>query len=209
MILTLERTYELKKNPKNRIARAVRTDAQLPVPPPRHRQRLHRSRARASATAASLASRSAPGSAGTLGGGRPDQDTCSPKRRSRRSNPTSVRRLTDGGRGQHRIEGIGDKMCTLIHNVLDDRLRRARSKTTTAVKGLKVIHDAPQILVGTWDLQGQVATGHDRPVRRLGPLQYPRRDQDGEIFASLGPDDNVVTIATDGFDRYDSRVGRS
>ena len=35
--------------------------------------------------------------------------------------PHECSTLTNGGRGQHRIEGIGDKMCTLIHNVLQSK----------------------------------------------------------------------------------------
>ena len=60
---------------------------------------------------------SAPGSAGTLAAG--DQiKVAFPECKIVALEPHECSTLTNGGRGQHRIEGIGDKMCTLIHNVL-------------------------------------------------------------------------------------------
>src|SRR5260370_21550676 len=60
---------------------------------------------------------SAPGSAGTLATGDeikarfPDAVICALE-------PEECSTLFNNGRGTHRIEGIGDKMVTLIHNVL-------------------------------------------------------------------------------------------
>ena len=52
----------------------------------------------------------------------------------------SAPRWPTGGRGQHRIEGIGDKMCTLIHNVLNtDFVILIKDEET--VQGVKVFHD--------------------------------------------------------------------
>jgi cysteine synthase len=199
VILTLERTYELKKNPKNRSL------AQFELLP---NYRFHR---HVTGNAAIEAVKgigngrvacfcSAPGSAGTLAAG--DQiKHVFPEAKIVALEPYECSTLTDGGRGQHRIEGIGDKMCTLIHNVLTTDFV-ALVKDDDAVKGMKVIHDAPYLLAEL-GIPMQVAKdmtdlfGVSGLCNILGAIKMAK-------YLRLGPDDNVVTIATDGFDRYDS-----
>ncbi len=60
---------------------------------------------------------SAPGSAGTIAAG-DEIKKMFPEAKIATLEPYECSTLANGGCGQHRIEGIGDKMCTLIHNVL-------------------------------------------------------------------------------------------
>ncbi|MGS0972291.1 MAG: hypothetical protein ACVCEJ_03480 [Candidatus Izemoplasmataceae bacterium] len=109
--------------------------------------------------------------------------------------------IVNGGKGQHRIEGIGDKMCTLIHNVLNTDFI-ALIKDDDAVRGLKVVHDGVDILV-KHGVDKEIAKqmkdlfGVSGIANIIGAIKMAK-------YLKLGPDDNVVTIATDGFDRYDS-----
>jgi cysteine synthase A len=61
---------------------------------------------------------SAPGSAGTLAAG-DYVKSIYPDAKIVALEPRECSTLYDGGQGQHRIEGIGDKMVTLIHNVFN------------------------------------------------------------------------------------------
>ncbi|TVP85516.1 MAG: pyridoxal-phosphate dependent enzyme [Acholeplasmataceae bacterium] len=143
---------------------------------------------------------SAPGSAGTLAAG--DQiKHVFPDAVITALEPYECSTLTDGGRGQHRIEGIGDKMCTLIHNVLNTDFVTL-IKDEDAVRGLKVIHDGADILVEHGvaredALHMREHFGVSGVCNIIGAIKMAK-------YLGLGPDDNIVTVATDGFDRYDS-----
>ncbi len=200
VILVLERTEAYKKDPRNKIL------AQFELLP---NYRFHRYVTGRSALEAArehgnrriAAFVSAPGSAGTLAAGDeikarfPDAVVCALE-------PKECSTLFNCGRGTHRIEGIGDKMVTLIHNVL-----------TTDYVGL--IHDDDCVMglellerqrphvermlglpAGAWSgLAGLFGVSGICNV--LGAIRMAR-------FLHLGRGDNVVTIATDGFDRYPS-----
>ena len=110
--------------------------------------------------------------------------------------------LFNNGRGTHRIEGIGDKMVTLIHNVLTtDYVTLIHDDD--CVVGLELLECRQSLLERTLGM----AEGSLRRLRGLfgisgicnilGAIRMAR-------YLDLGPDDNVVTIATDGFDRYPS-----
>jgi len=199
VILTLERTYELKKNPKNHSL------AQFELLP---NYRFHRHVTGNSCIEAVkgigngriACFASAPGSAGTLAAG--DQiKSVFPEAKIAALEPYECSTLTNGGRGQHRIEGIGDKMCTLIHNVLTTDFV-VLIEDDACVRGLKVIHDGTKILVeaGIEESTAKEMTelfGVSGICNILGAIKMAKH-------LRLGPDDNVVTIATDGFDRYDS-----
>jgi hypothetical protein len=143
---------------------------------------------------------SAPGSAGTLAAG--DQiKVAFPEARVAALEPYECSTLANGGRGQHRIEGIGDKMITLIHNVLNtDFVILIKDEET--VQGVKIFHDGVDSLVnigvdrdfalGLRDLFGPSGI-----CNVLGAIKLAKH-------LRLGPGDNVVTVATDGFDRYNS-----
>ncbi|HOP57465.1 MAG TPA: pyridoxal-phosphate dependent enzyme [Bacillota bacterium] len=199
VILTLERTFELKKNPKNRSL------AQFELLP---NYRFHRHVTGNSCIEAVKGVGnnriacycSAPGSAGTLAAG--DQiKKVFPDAKVVALEPYECSTLMNGGRGQHRIEGIGDKMCTLIHNVLNTDFI-ALIKDDDSVKGLKIIHDAPEILAEN-GVDPKIAKsltdlfGVSSICNIIGAIKMAK-------YLRLGPNDNIVTIATDGFDRYES-----
>lgn len=199
VILTLQRTHELAKDPKNKAL------AQFELMP---NYRFHRYVTGNSAIEAVegigngrvACFVSAPGSAGTIGAG-DEIKKAFPECKIVALEPYECATLAYGGRGQHRIEGIGDKMCTLIHNVLNTDFVTL-IHDDDCVKGLKIIHDSPDTLV---------KMGVDRDVAEsmrelfgvsgicniLGAIKMAK-------YLRLGPDDNVVTIATDSFDRYNS-----
>ena len=199
VILTLQRTYALKKNPKNRPL------AQFELLP---NYRFHRHVTGNSAVEAVqgigngriAAFCSAPGSAGTLAAGDAIKKVF-PECKIAALEPYECSTLSNGGRGQHRIEGIGDKMCTLIHNVLTTDFV-VLIHDDDCVRALKVMHDNPEVLtkfgvdmeaaLGMRDLFG--VSGMCNIIGAIKTAKYLR----------LGPDDNVVTIATDGVDRYHS-----
>ena len=199
VILTLERTYELKKNPN------YRTLAQFELMP---NYRFHRHVTGNSCVEAVkdvgngrvACFASAPGSAGTLAAGDAIKKVF-PECKIAALEPYECSTLTNGGRGQHRIEGIGDKMCTLIHNILTTDFI-ALIKDDDSVRGLKIIHDAPQVLV-RHGVDKKIAEemrelfGVSGICNILGAIKMAKH-------LRLGPGDNVVTIATDGYDRYES-----
>jgi cysteine synthase len=199
VILTLEKTRELMKDPKNKAL------AQFELFP---NYRFHRHVTGNSAIEAVkgvgngriAGFTSAPGSAGTMAAG--DQiKAVFPEAKIAALEPYECSTLANGGRGQHRIEGIGDKMCTLIHNVLNtDFVILIKDEET--VQGVKIFHDGLESLVhvgvnrefaeGLRDLFGPSGI-----CNVLGAIKLAKH-------LRLGPGDNVVTIATDGFDRYNS-----
>ncbi len=149
----------------------------------------------------------APGSAGTLAAG----DTI----KARYADvvvvalePRECATLFRGGQGQHRIEGIGDKMVTLIHNLLTtDYVGLVHDED--CVRGLQVIRD---LETGDWrleigdkgNLQSLISNlryrdcfGISAVCNIIGAIKTAK-------LLGLGPRDNIVTIATDRFDRYPS-----
>ena len=201
VILTLERTYELKKNPNNR------TLAQFELLP---NYRFHRHVTGGSCIEAVKGIGngrvacfcSAPGSAGTLAAG--DQIKAAfPECKIVALEPHECSTLTNRGLGQHRIEGIGDKMITLIHNALTtDFITQIIDED--CVRGLAVIHEGAEILK-KHGVPAKVAEsmvdlfGVSGICNILGAIKMAK-------YLKLGPDDNVVTIATDSFDRYPSVI---
>ena len=199
VILTLEKTRELMKNPKNKAL------AQFELFP---NYRFHRHVTGNSAIEAVkgvgngriAGFTSAPGSAGTLAAG--DQiKVAFPEAKVAALEPYECSTLANGGRGQHRIEGIGDKMCTLIHNILNtDFVILIKDEET--VQGVKIFHDGVDELVQmgvdrNFALSLRELFGPSGICNVLGAIKLAKH-------LRLGPGDNVVTIATDGFDRYNS-----
>ena len=200
VILVLERTESYKRDPRNKIL------AQFELLPNYrfHRYVTGRSALEAAASYGNgkiAAFVSAPGSAGTLAAGDEikaryaECAICALE-------PKECSTLYNNGRGTHRIEGIGDKMVTLIHNVLttdyvtlihDDDcvmglelLERRRSLVERLLGGPVGYLDALEGVLGISGICNIL--GAIRMARHLG----------------LGAEDNVVTIATDGMDRYPS-----
>jgi cysteine synthase len=143
----------------------------------------------------------APGSAGTLGAADeikarfPDCQVAAPE-------PRECATLFNNSRGSHRIEGIGDKMVTLIHNVLNTDYV-VLIHDDDCIQGLELVEQRHPLVEKILRLP----EGSLRPFRGLfgissicnilGSIRVARH-------LHLGPRDNVVTIATDGFDRYPS-----
>lgn len=203
VLLTLERTHELMKNPANKALAQFERFSNY---------RFHRHVTGGSAIEAVnnvgngriAAFVSAPGSAGTLAAG--DQiKRAFPEAKIAALEPYECSTLANGGRGQHRIEGIGDKMCTLIHNVLNtDFILLIKDEET--VQGLKIFHDGLAALVQRGlspDLAAALGTafGPSGICNVLGAIKLAKHLQ-------LGPDDNIITVATDGFDRYQSVLNK-
>jgi cysteine synthase len=198
VILTLQRTYELKKNPSNKPL------AQFELMP---NYRFHRHVTGNSAIDAVrdigngriACFTSAPGSAGTIAAG--DQiKSAFPEAKIVALEPYECSTLATGGKGQHRIEGIGDKMCTLIHNVLTTDFVTL-IEDEECVRGLKLIQDG-RALVKAGVKPEEAASlrnlfGVSGICNILGAIKMAK-------YLRLGPNDNVVTVATDGMDRYNS-----
>ncbi len=200
VILVLERTEDYKKDPRNKIL------AQFELLP---NYRFHRYVTGRSALEAArqygngrvAAFVAAPGSAGTLAAGDeikaqfPDSVICALE-------PKECSTLFNCGRGTHRIEGIGDKMVTLIHNILTtDYVTLIHDDD--CVMGLDLLECRQPVVErmlgmpagSLLRLQGMFGVSGICNV--LGAIRMAR-------FLGLGTEDNVVTIATDGFDRYPS-----
>jgi len=201
VILVLERVHQhFMKDPLNKVL------AQFELLP---NYRFHRyvtgdaalEAARGSGNGRVAAFVSAPGSAGTLAAG----DECKaryPDCRIVAVEPTECSTLFNNGRGQHRIEGIGDKMVTLIHNVLTtDYVMMVHDDDCVA--GLKVLQEGHRVLESLLKLgPGSLAWMRDwfgisSVCNILGAIKTAK-------LLDLGPNENVVTVATDGFDRYPS-----
>ena len=200
VILVLERTEDYKKDPKNKIL------AQFELLP---NYRFHRyvtgrsaiDAARGHGNGCVAAFVSAPGSAGTIAAGDeikaqyPEAVVCALE-------PKECSTLFNDGRGTHRIEGIGDKMVTLIHNVLttdyvmlvhDDDcvigLELVERRAAMVEQLLGMPQESLAVFAGMFGVSGICNV--------LGAVRLARH-------LNLGLEDNVVTIATDGFDRYPS-----
>lgn len=144
---------------------------------------------------------SAPGSAGTLAAGDYVKSLWADSKIVALE-PRQCPTLYDGGQGQHRIEGIGDKMVTLIHNVYNtDLLMLIHDEDT--VRGMEVTQSGSHVLA---DRLGVPKAAADALVGKLGPsciCNIVGAIKTAKILG-LGPEDNVVTIATDSYDRYPS-----
>lgn len=141
---------------------------------------------------------SAPGSAGTIAAG--DQvKSAFPEARVAAVEPYECSTLANGKTGQHHIAGVGDQVCSVIHNVLNTDYV-ALVKDEDCVRGLKLLRDgagvlskagvSPALTEALPDLFGVSGI-----CNVLGAIKMARR-------LRLGPGDNVVTVATDGMDRY-------
>jgi hypothetical protein len=116
--------------------------------------------------------------------------------------PVQCPTLFNVGYGAHRIEGIGDKHVTWIHNVLNmdwllciDDLQ--------CLMGLQLLEEGHDVLQYELGLDSELLTGWrgtfgiSSVCNILGAIQTAR-------LLRLGRGDVVVTVATDGFDRYPS-----
>ncbi len=143
---------------------------------------------------------SAMGSAGTIAAGeaiKRDHPGCAVVA----VEPVQCPTLYNVGFGAHRIEGIGDKHVTWIHNVWATDLLVCVDDQD-CLEGLQLLHQGSEVLAAE-GVDAQVAAswtdmfGVSGVCNVLGAIKAAR-------FYGLGPKDAVVTVATDGFDRYPS-----
>ena len=115
--------------------------------------------------------------------------------------PVQCPTMYNVGFGGHRIEGIGDKHVTWIHNVLGmDYLMCIDD--LDCLRGLQLVQEGKEALESIGVDAERLAQldgvfGVSGICNVLGAIKTART-------LGLGKDDVVVTIATDGFDRYPS-----
>jgi cysteine synthase len=119
--------------------------------------------------------------------------------------PVQCPTLYNAGFGAHAIEGIGDKHVTWIHNVLNmDWLICIDDQQ--CLKGLQLLQEGADTLVGE-GVKADMARafvdtfGISSVCNILGAIKTAKA-------IKAGKGQNVVTIATDGFDRYPSVMQR-
>jgi cysteine synthase len=148
---------------------------------------------------------SAMGSAGTIAAGDRIKQV-HPEARIVGLEPVQCPTLFNVGYGAHRIEGIGDKHVTWIHNVLNmDYLLCIDD--AACLLGLQLLETGHEGLRRELGLDAELLAawkgtfGVSGVCNILGAIQTARA-------LKLGRGDVVVTVATDGFDRYPSVLRR-
>lgn len=143
---------------------------------------------------------SAMGSAGTIGAGDPLKDEYGTIVVG--LEPIQCPTLYNVGFGAHRIEGIGDKHVTWIHNVFNTDAMMCIDDVDT-VRGMVLLQEGTDVLVNDLGVSAETAArmvgtfGMSGVCNVLGAIKTVKH-------YGLGPDDLVVTVATDGYDRYPS-----
>jgi cysteine synthase len=119
--------------------------------------------------------------------------------------PIQCPTLYDVGFGAHRIEGIGDKHVTWIHNVWATDLLVCVDDQE-CLEGLQLLQQGGETLAAE-GVDGRVAAqlsgffGISGVCNVLASIKAARH-------YGFGPKDALVTVATDGFDRYPSVIER-
>jgi len=111
--------------------------------------------------------------------------------------------LLENGFGDHNIQGIGDKHVPLIHNVMNTDLVVAVSDRAT---------DQLEVMFNSEDGLGFLADRRLVPQSVLASLEHMGLSSIANVLAAittakilgLGPDDAILTVATDGGAMYQS-----
>ena len=150
---------------------------------------------------------SASGSAGTLGAGDYLKDRYGTLIAAVEALecPTLLR----NGFGEHNIQGIGDKHVPLIHNVMNTDVVVDITDRATDQLVVMFNNDAGRPI--SWrdgasraDLVGALTSlGHLEHLQRAGG------DQAREVLGRSGPDDVIITVATDGAGMYGSEQDKA
>jgi cysteine synthase len=147
---------------------------------------------------------SAMGSAGTIAAGEALKAR-HPSCRTVAVEPVQCPTLFNVGFGSHRIEGIGDKHVTWIHNVWATDLLVCVDDEE-CLRGLQLLQEGTDALA-VEGVPADVAAacvdffGISGVCNVLASIKAARH-------YGLGPEDAVFTVATDGFDRYPSVLRR-
>ena len=144
---------------------------------------------------------SATGSAGTIAAGDRLKDTYGTKIVAVEALECPT--LLENGFGEHNIQGIGDKHVPLIHNVMNTDVVVAVSDRAT---------DQLQVMFNTDDGLGYLADRRLVPQSILQTLEHFGLSSICNVLAAiktaklldLGPDDAIITVATDGAALYPS-----
>jgi cysteine synthase len=144
------------------------------------------------------------GSAGTIAAGEALR-RANPACRIVAEEPRQCPTLFNVGFGAHRIEGIGDKHVTWIHNVWATDLLVCVDDEECLL-GLQLLQEGTEALVGegipeTLALSWVGLFGISGVCNVLAAIRAARH-------FGLGPKQAAVTVATDGFDRYPSVLKR-
>ena len=111
--------------------------------------------------------------------------------------------MLENGFGEHNIQGIGDKHIPLIHNVMNTDVVCAISDTAT---------DELDVLFNTAEGRSYLVNRKGVPAEIVGQLGHFGFSSIANVLAAiktaklhdLGPDDAIITVATDGAALYPS-----
>ncbi len=143
---------------------------------------------------------SAMGSAGTIGAG----DTLKERYGTLivGLEPIQCPTLYNVGFGSHRIEGIGDKHVTWIHNVLNmDALMCIDDLDT--LRGMELLQHGGEVLTRDLGIDEEQVMRFRGVFGMSGVCNVIGAIKTAKLY-KLGPSDLIVTVATDGYDRYPS-----
>ncbi len=115
--------------------------------------------------------------------------------------------LLENGFGEHNIQGIGDKHVPLIHNVMNTDVVVAVSDRAT---------DQLEVMFNSDDGLGYLADRRLVPTAVLATLRHFGLSSICNVLAAittaklldLGPDDAIITVATDGVALYPSELDK-
>jgi cysteine synthase len=147
---------------------------------------------------------SAIGSGGTIAAGEAIQEQ-HPGAATVAVEPVQCPTLYDAGFGSHRIEGIGDKHVTWIHNVWATDLLVCVDDQE-CLEGLQLLQEGTDTLVAE-GINEELARswidlfGVSGVANVLGAIKAAR-------YYGTRPEQGIFTVATDGFDRYPSVLRR-
>lgn len=147
---------------------------------------------------------SAMGSAGTIAAGEALKKT-HPGMAIVAVEPVQCPTLYNVGFGAHRIEGIGDKHVTWIHNVWATDLLVCVDDED-CLEGLQLVEEGTEALAAE-GVPTELAAGW-RGLFGISGICNVLASIKAARHLGLGPREAVVTVATDGFDRYPSVLRR-
>ncbi len=197
-----DKVKDLRRSPENRILNQFEEFGN-------YRFHYHCTAAAAIEVARSLGLRigafvSAMGSAGTIGAGDAIKREF-PGSATVAVEPIQCPTLYNVGFGAHRIEGIGDKHVTWIHNVFATDLLVCIDDLESLL-GLQLVQEGTETLVAEGIAESQAKSlagvfGMSGICNVLAAIKTARH-------YGLAANQAVVTVATDGFDRYPSVLRR-